>query len=134
MSPSQLVPADPDAGPDKEVTWEDQEKLNRFNRLNAKLRGLHEEIQAKKELLLQLKDAEGDVMMLMDEPSVRYQVGEVFFHLSDAEVTELVTKQAESVEQQLADLESQTESDGANVALLKRSLYEKFGKQINLDD
>eukprot|EP01122_Echinamoeba_exundans_P012794 TRINITY_DN5449_c0_g1_i2.p1 TRINITY_DN5449_c0_g1~~TRINITY_DN5449_c0_g1_i2.p1 ORF type:complete len:134 (-),score=31.38 TRINITY_DN5449_c0_g1_i2:98-499(-) len=131
---STLVPADPEAGPDKEVTWEDQQKLNTFNRLNAKVRIIAEEIQTKKEQLLQYKDAEGDIMMLMDEPVVRYQVGEVFFHLSDGEATELVSKHTEHVEQLISQLESESENHTSNVSLLKRALYDKFGKQINLDD
>lgn len=93
-----------------------------------------EEIQSKKEQLLQFKDAEGDIMMLMDEPAVRYQVGEVFFHLSDAEATEMVSKHTEHVEQLITQLESESDAHSANVTLLKRALYDKFGKQINLDD
>lgn len=73
-------------------------------------------------------------MMLIDEPAVRFQVGEVFFHLGDTEATDFITKQLEKVEQGLLDLESEAEKHAANVQLLKRSLYEKFGKQINLDD
>jgi chaperonin cofactor prefoldin len=80
-----------DTSPDVEVTWQDQNTLNTFARTNNKVKVLEAELKDKKELLEQLKDAEGDVMMLTEGP-IRVQIGETYFHLDESDTLSHIEK------------------------------------------
>jgi len=55
---------------DVEVTWEDQQMINSFGRLNAKIHELADEYNAKKEELANVEDASAD-LFLQDDDKIR---------------------------------------------------------------
>ena len=62
---------------DKEVhiSLEDQQKINKFARLNSRLEDLKDDLKAKQEETKTLEDASGDLMMLEDDDEkVPYQI------------------------------------------------------------
>ncbi|GLJ08450.1 hypothetical protein SUGI_0089040 [Cryptomeria japonica] len=79
-------------GVDTEVTWEDQQNINKFGRLNNRFHELEDEIKAKKEMTENLEDASNE-LILADEEIVRFQLGEVFSHMpkDDVENSEIHT-------------------------------------------
>ncbi|XP_077868085.1 prefoldin subunit 4-like isoform X2 [Saccoglossus kowalevskii] len=55
-----------------QVTYEDQQKINKFARKNSKLSELKEDIQSKKKELQNLQDASDDLVLLDDSELVPY--------------------------------------------------------------
>ncbi|CAN1163993.1 Prefoldin subunit 4, partial [Linum perenne] len=72
-------------GSETQVTWEDQQNINKFGRLNNRFHDLEEEIKTAKETNENLEDA-GNELILTDEEVVRFQIGEVFAYVDKDEV------------------------------------------------
>ncbi|KAF5739260.1 prefoldin subunit 4 isoform X1 [Tripterygium wilfordii] len=116
-----------------EVTWEDQQNINRFSRLNTRFHELEEEIKISKETNDNLEDA-GNELILTDEEVVRFQIGEVFAHVSRDEVENRIEEMKEVTSKNLEKLKEEKESVLAQMAELKKILYAKFGDSINLEE
>ncbi|KAK2139900.1 hypothetical protein LSH36_1567g00018 [Paralvinella palmiformis] len=54
------------------VTFEDQQKINKFARINAKLQDLKGDLEGKRKELENLEDAENEVLMISDEDPILY--------------------------------------------------------------
>jgi len=68
---------------DPVVTWADQQQLNRFGRLLLRIQDLEDELAAKKQACVSMKDCVSDIDALFDEDSCFIKVGEVFFPVSN---------------------------------------------------
>ncbi|KAK7473148.1 hypothetical protein VKT23_001249 [Stygiomarasmius scandens] len=117
-----------------EVTWEDQQRINTFSKLNtriksieAKLEGLKEEKEALDDLAMELELADED------EP-VLYKVGEAFLHLPLPKALKRLKKDQTEIDSQVSSLASSAEEIEKEMKLLKVTLYGKFGSSINLDE
>eukprot|EP00252_Welwitschia_mirabilis_P006398 TRINITY_DN17280_c0_g1_i1.p1 TRINITY_DN17280_c0_g1~~TRINITY_DN17280_c0_g1_i1.p1 ORF type:complete len:127 (-),score=41.96 TRINITY_DN17280_c0_g1_i1:333-713(-) len=121
------------SGVDTEVTWEDQQNINKFGRLNNRFHELEEEIKLKKEVAENLEDASNE-LILTDEDVVRFQLGEVFTHMPKEEVENRLESQKEETVKELEKLEEEKEAVVSQMAELKRILYGKFHDSINLEE
>ena len=119
------------------VTKEDQDKINRFARLNTKHVDICSDVADKDRELenyqeaassieeLELTSEEGDV--------IPYRVGDVFFNFTFADAnSRLEVEKLELEEKKKGRLEEKSELE-AEMKTLKGELYSKFGDQINLD-
>lgn len=120
-------------GVETEVTWEDQQNINLFGRLNNKFHELEDEIKATKDMAENLEDASNE-LILADEEEVRYQVGEVFSHMPKEEVEERLETLKEENAQELEKLCKERDSVLGKMADLKKILYGKFNDSINLEE
>ncbi|KAL9686465.1 hypothetical protein QQ045_023925 [Rhodiola kirilowii] len=120
-------------GSDTEVTWEDQQNINKFGRLNNRFHDLEDEIKLATEVNESLEDA-GNELILADEEVIRFQIGEVFVHLSNDEVETRIEKMKEETSKNLEKLEEEKESIISQMAELKKILYGKFKDSINLEE
>ncbi|KAL3696334.1 hypothetical protein R1sor_010410 [Riccia sorocarpa] len=120
-------------GQETEVTWEDQQNINKFGRLNNKFHELEDEIKAKKEMAENFEDA-GNELMLTDEEEVRYLIGEVFSHMPKDEVETQLEGLKEENKEELRKLEEEKKAILAQMAELKKILYSKFKDSINLEE
>ncbi|WJX19343.1 Prefoldin subunit 4 [Trifolium repens] len=120
-------------GSETEVTWEDQQNINKFGRLNNRLHELHDEIKIAKEANDNLDDASNE-LILTDEEVVRFQIGEVFAHVPKDEVESKIEQLQEATTQKLEKLEEEKQSVVAQMSELKKVLYGKFGDSINLEE
>ncbi|XP_047338261.1 probable prefoldin subunit 4 [Impatiens glandulifera] len=116
-----------------EVTWEDQQNINKFGRLNNRFHELEDEIKHAKETNENLEDASNE-LILTDEEIVRFQIGEVFTHVDKDEVEGRIEQMKEATTKNLEKLEEEKESTIAQMANLKRILYAKFNDSINLEE
>ncbi|KAL4340825.1 hypothetical protein GQ457_08G013250 [Hibiscus cannabinus] len=116
-----------------EVTWEDQQNINKFGRLNNRLHELEDEIKVAKETIDNLEDASNE-LILTDEEVVRFQIGEVFAHVPKEEVETRIEEMKEVSSKNLEKLEEEKESIVAQMAELKKVLYGKFKDSINLEE
>ncbi|NXO02633.1 PFD4 protein, partial [Rhinopomastus cyanomelas] len=123
------------AAEDVNVTFEDQQKINKFARNTSRITELKEEIEVKKKHLQNLEDACDDVMMLDDEDSllIPYQIGDVFISHSQEETQEMLEEAKKSLQEEIDVLESRVESIQRVLSDLKIQLYAKFGNNINLE-
>ncbi|XP_058770559.1 probable prefoldin subunit 4 [Vicia villosa] len=120
-------------GSETEVTWEDQQNINKFGRLNNRLHELNDEIKFAKEANDNLEDASNE-LILTDEEVVRFQIGEVFAHVPKDEVESRIEQMQEATSQKLEKLEEEKQSVVAQMSELKKILYGKFKDSINLEE
>ncbi|KAK8952862.1 putative prefoldin subunit 4 [Platanthera guangdongensis] len=116
-----------------EVTWEDQQNINKFGRLNNRFHELEDEIKIAKENNESLEDASNE-LILSDEDAVRFQIGEVFTHMPREEVENRLEEMTENASKVLEKLIEEKESVLAQMAVLKKILYGKFKDSINLEE
>ncbi|XP_009870788.1 PREDICTED: prefoldin subunit 4 [Apaloderma vittatum] len=123
------------AAEDVNVTFEDQQKINKFARNTSRITELKEEIEVKKKQLQNLEDACDDIMMLDDDDSllIPYQIGDVFISHSQEETQEMLEEAKKSLQEEIEVLESRVESIQRVLSDLKVQLYAKFGNNINLE-
>nr|XP_009503251.1 PREDICTED: prefoldin subunit 4 [Phalacrocorax carbo] len=123
------------AAEDVNVTFEDQQKINKFARNTSRITELKEEIEVKKKQLQNLEDACDDIMMLDDGDSllIPYQIGDVFISHSQEETQEMLEEAKKSLQEEIEALESRVESIQRVLSDLKVQLYAKFGNNINLE-
>ncbi|CAN6439486.1 unnamed protein product [Victoria cruziana] len=120
-------------GVEAEVTWEDQQNINRFGRLNNRFHELEDEIKSSKEMSENLEDASNE-LILLDEDTIRFQIGEVFAHMDRENVESRLENMKEAANKNLEKLEEEMRSVSAQMAELKNILYGKFKDSINLEE
>ncbi|KAL2642960.1 hypothetical protein R1flu_010547 [Riccia fluitans] len=120
-------------GQETQVTWDDQQNINKFGRLNNKFHELEDEIKAKKDMAENLEDA-GNELILTDEEEVRYLIGEVFSHMPKDDVESRLEAMKEENEAELQQLEEEKKAVLIQMAELKTILYSKFNDSINLEE
>ncbi|XP_063440292.1 prefoldin subunit 4-like [Mytilus galloprovincialis] len=128
--------ASPNKPKDKDikVTFEDQQKINKFARNNARLQDYKEEVKNKKKELQNVEDAENDLLMREDDTEpVPYQIGEVFVSFTTDGVGEMLEKAKATLEEEIKTIENQAEFHKKILQDLKVELYAKFGNEINLE-
>eukprot|EP00899_Mesostigma_viride_P017298 jgi/Mesvir1/2556/Mv09613-RA.1 len=123
----------PGSSADVEVTWEDQQSINQFGRLNTRLHEVKALAKAKKEEAELLEDAENEIM-LMDGDSAHVRVAEVFIETSREDLEKLLEDHKALVAAESAALEGELASILNKMAGLKKVLYGKFKDSINLED
>ncbi|CDP06817.1 unnamed protein product [Coffea canephora] len=121
------------SGSETEVTWEDQQKINQFSRLNNRFHELEDEIKLAKETNDNLEDASNE-LILTDDDIVRFQIGEVFAHIAKDGVETRIEQMKEVTSKNLEKLEEEKESIVAQMDELKKILYGKFKDSINLEE
>nr|CAG4637512.1 EOG090X0JBP [Ceriodaphnia reticulata]SVE73317.1 EOG090X0JBP [Ceriodaphnia reticulata] len=119
---------------DIHITLEDQTKINRFARHNAKWEELRDDLKNKKGDLQNLEDASDDLLMVEDESApIPFVVGEVFVHFNMEETKEKLEQAKNKVKKDIESIEAECTSIKAMMSDLKTQLYAKFGNSINLE-
>ncbi|WFD33502.1 hypothetical protein MCUN1_000315 [Malassezia cuniculi] len=113
---------DEDQNNDVEVTWEDQQQINRFSRLNSQLADAEDELRRRRTEKEELDDLSME-LELVDEDDKVLQEDALAQLECDVERT---TNQVEMLKRTAAECETE-------MAQLKRVLYARFGSNINLE-
>ena len=116
------------------VTWQDQQSINAFSRLNTRLAVLDDQLRQLSKEHAGVVDAADGIEMLLDEDSVMIRVGEVYVRVSNDEGEEWVAREKRSVEERKGKLEAEKADIERKMKELKATLYAKFGKAINLEN
>ncbi|GIY21410.1 prefoldin subunit 4 [Caerostris extrusa] len=109
---------------DMNVSFEDQQKINKFARHNARLDDIIEELKTKEHELQALEDAESDLMMT-EMALVPCRIGDVLIFMTRDEAQDVIEKKKENV----ANLNNinfkRIDSDGENkdALLIENVLY-----------
>ncbi|ESO87646.1 hypothetical protein LOTGIDRAFT_219822 [Lottia gigantea] len=118
---------------DAQVTFEDQQKINKFARHNARLQDIKDELAEKRKEVQNLEDAADELLMVDDSDFVPYQIGEVFVSSSVTDATSLLERGKERALDEIKELEERGGSHKQILSDLKVQLYAKFGNNINLE-
>eukprot|EP00526_Cylindrotheca_closterium_P020094 CAMPEP_0113647026 /NCGR_PEP_ID=MMETSP0017_2-20120614/24870_1 /TAXON_ID=2856 /ORGANISM="Cylindrotheca closterium" /LENGTH=129 /DNA_ID=CAMNT_0000559013 /DNA_START=62 /DNA_END=451 /DNA_ORIENTATION=- /assembly_acc=CAM_ASM_000147 len=116
-----------------EVRREDQDNINKFARLNARLHDVRDERALIKKSLERLDDAATELMMASGDP-VLLLIGESFFDTTEEDATEFCEEEVERMQGQLESLEKEEGEILEKQTGLKKALYARFGKSIQLED
>ncbi|EHB07099.1 Prefoldin subunit 4 [Heterocephalus glaber] len=114
---------------DVNVTFEDQQKTNKFSQNTSRITELKE---GSNSTLQNLEDACDDIMFADDCLMIPYQIGDIFISHSQEKTQEMLEEAKKNV-QETDGLESRVESIQQVLADLKVQLYAKFGSNINLE-
>ncbi|KAI0744135.1 Prefoldin subunit 4 [Daedaleopsis nitida] len=123
-----------EADDDTEVTWEDQQRINSFSKMNTRLRGIEEKIEALKVEKEALDDISMELELADEDQPVQYKIGDAFVHLPHARAIKKIEKDLSSLNDELAKHTSNAEECEKTMKELKVLLYAKFGRAINLDE
>lgn len=115
-----------------QVTFEDQQKINSFGRLNTYLQELEIEIKNLKD---EIQRFEWSTEEIWTSDNIFYNIGEMFIVMEDADQTESnINAALETKKQILENKEKLLTKISTKMNELKSELYAKFGKNnINLD-
>ncbi|CAG5087732.1 Similar to PFDN4: Prefoldin subunit 4 (Homo sapiens) [Cotesia congregata] len=118
---------------DVHISYEDQQKINKFAKQNAQMDDLKEELKLKQNDLKNLQDASDELALMDDDAKIPYRIGDLFVS-QDVEKTQACLEEAK--EKKLAEiklLETKCADLKSVMTDLKAQLYAKFGSHINLE-
>ncbi|KAL1760540.1 Prefoldin subunit-domain-containing protein [Schizophyllum commune] len=118
----------------EEVTWEDQQRINSFSKLNTRVRDLNEKLKELKVEKEALEDLSTELELADEDEPVLYKVGETFLHLPLPRAQKRLARDQADVEKRLAAAADSVDECERQMKELKVVLYAKFGKAINLDE
>eukprot|EP00591_Stephanopyxis_turris_P010324 CAMPEP_0195517474 /NCGR_PEP_ID=MMETSP0794_2-20130614/10967_1 /TAXON_ID=515487 /ORGANISM="Stephanopyxis turris, Strain CCMP 815" /LENGTH=135 /DNA_ID=CAMNT_0040646289 /DNA_START=84 /DNA_END=491 /DNA_ORIENTATION=- len=118
---------------DAEVRREDQERINTFGRLNARLHEVRQERDGLKKKMEQIDDASTELMMGSGD-KVMLNLGDAFFETTEDVATEHCEAQVEILQGSVNELDEEESGIVEEQTDLKRILYARFGKSINLEE
>jgi prefoldin subunit 4 len=121
-----------------QVRREDQDKINRFARLNARYEDLKIERRELKRALEGLDDAGTELMMGTtgdddDDAVVMILTGEAFLETTEDDAVQYCEQQVAELQADDDKLQAEEAAILAEQDELKKVLYGRFGKSINLE-
>ncbi|OJA09264.1 hypothetical protein AZE42_02029 [Rhizopogon vesiculosus] len=117
-----------------EVTWEDQQRINTFSKLNTRLRSIEERLEELKQEKEALDDLSTELELADEDQPVLYKIGESFLHLPQPRAMQRLDKDQAAITSQLSELSATAEQCEKEMKELKVTLYARFGRAINLDE
>ncbi|KAG6459458.1 probable prefoldin subunit 4 [Manduca sexta] len=119
---------------DVHISYEDQLKINKFARLNARVEDYKDELKVKQNDMKNLEDAVEELSLTDENEKIPYLIGEVFI-CQNLEETMMSLEEAKSKKEiEISDLEAKCEELKGQMGELKAHLYGKFGSHINLEN
>ncbi|KAE9403921.1 Prefoldin, subunit 4 [Gymnopus androsaceus JB14] len=119
---------------DTEVTWEDQQKINLFSKLNTRMRNFDAKMKEAKQEKEALDDLSTELELADEDEPVLYKVGETFLHLPLPRAMKKLEKDGADLDAKLLNLSESSQQCETEMKQLKVALYAKFGSAINLDE
>jgi len=129
-----MLPQEEENDDAAEVTWEDQQRINAFSKLNNRLRHIEGKLDELKQEKEALDDLYSELELSDEDDLVLYKVGEAFLHLAHSSALKRLESDQAVITAQMSSLSESTEYCEKQMKDLKIALYAKFGRAINLDD
>jgi len=117
-----------------EVTWDDQQRINTFSKLNNRIRIIEEKLTDLKQEKEALDDLSTELELTDEDELVLYKVGETFVNMPQARALKRLEKDQAIVDAKVSVLAVQADDCETQMKELKVKLYSKFGNAINLDE
>lgn len=135
------------------VTFEDQQKINRFAKHNARLDDLRDELNSKKNDMKSIEEACDEIELFDEDEQIPFVVGEIFIshNLSKTQVgykyfwktwivliinifKELLAEAKQQKLDEIKEIEENCKQLQGLMAELKAQLYHRFGNNIYLEN
>ncbi|KAF5346715.1 hypothetical protein D9756_010423 [Leucocoprinus leucothites] len=117
-----------------EVTWEDQQHINTFSRLNTRMRALEDKLEEIKQQKEALDDLSTELELTDEDEPVLYKIGETFLHMPLPKALKRLERDQKDVDERFSKAAGEVEEIETQMKGLKVVLYAKFGKAINLEE
>ncbi|KAK0476838.1 Prefoldin subunit-domain-containing protein [Armillaria novae-zelandiae] len=128
------IPQDDENDDAAEVTWEDQQRINTFSKLNTRMRSIDEKLDELKQEKEALDDLSTELELANEDDPVLYKVGETFLHMPHPRAMKRLERDQAAIDSQVSILAAKSEACQKEMNELKVVLYAKFGRAINLDE
>uniref|UniRef100_U5EZA6 Prefoldin subunit 4 n=1 Tax=Corethrella appendiculata TaxID=1370023 RepID=U5EZA6_9DIPT len=119
---------------DVHISFEDQQKINKFANHNAKLEDLKDELKIKQAEMRNLEDAGNEIELLDDDFQIPFLIGEVFMSHNLSRTQELLEETKLKKKQEIKDIEKASKEIQEKMSELKAHLYGRFGSNIYLEN
>ncbi|XP_045495666.1 probable prefoldin subunit 4 [Colias croceus] len=119
---------------DVHISFEDQQKINKFARLNAKADDIKDELKIKQNDIKNLEEAVEELALADDSEKIPFLIGEVFICQSLEDTLKSLEDMKGKKQNEISELESKCEELKSQMSELKAHLYGKFGSHINLEN
>ncbi|KAJ3749467.1 prefoldin [Lentinula detonsa] len=129
-----MVEQDQENDDSTEVTWEDQQKINLFSKLNTRMKGFEAKMEAAKQEKEALDDLSTELELADDTESVLYRIGETYLHMPLHRALERLEQDQADLDRRFSKLSQSSQQCETEMKQLKVALYAKFGSAINLDE
>lgn len=116
-----------------EVSWEDQQKINKFSSLINKKDELTDLVAKYKQEKEYIEDLSMEIELLDEDEKIQYKIGEVFMFLKVDAAVERIEKENEKLDDQISKTSEDIDEIDEKLNDLKKALYTKFGNNINLE-
>lgn len=116
-----------------EVSWEDQQRINKFSTMISKRDEQLDALQKLKTEKEYLDDLSMEIELLDDEEEIKYKVGDAFFLVSAETAILKIENENEELSVKITEGETGIEALDEQLDDLKKQLYAKFGNNINLE-
>ena len=116
-----------------QMTWEDQQNINKFGRFHTRTKEIEVELDVLKGQLEVMNDGLTDIENLLDDDAVKVKIGEIYFEGSNDDGMELMKKCIQRKKDEMDALHKENEKLEEDLAELKKTLYGKFGDSIRLE-
>jgi prefoldin subunit 4 len=127
-----FIPSPQDS--DVHISYDDQQKINKFANYNAKLEDFKEELRCKQNELKNLEEAADEIELLDEDSAIPFLIGEVFVSHNLSRTQELLAESKADKQKEIKDIELKCKDVQALMAELKGSLYQRFGNHIYLEN
>ncbi|XP_054285573.1 probable prefoldin subunit 4 [Macrosteles quadrilineatus] len=117
---------------DVHITFEDQQKINKFARHNAKLEDFKDELKQKQNELKNLEEAADEIELLPDD-KIPFLVGEIFVFQDQEKTQKCLEEAKQQIQKEIEGIEDKCSKLKEIMSDLKTQLYGKFGSHINLE-
>lgn len=119
---------------DVHVTFEDQAKINKFAKHNARLEDLKNELKTKKNDLKNVEEAVDEIELFDDDEQLPVVFGEVFIAHSVTSARELLEETKQKKLNEIKRIEAKCTEIQGYMSELKTQLYHRFGTNIYLEN
>ncbi|KAJ3331404.1 hypothetical protein HDU76_003294 [Blyttiomyces sp. JEL0837] len=101
--------------------------------MNAQMADLEEKYEEKKKEKEYLDDLETELELADEDEPLKYKIGDSFMSLSLDECKERIETEKAEIGTEVEGLKEKMDSLAEEMEKLKKALYKRFGKSINLE-
>ncbi|KAI9587686.1 probable prefoldin subunit 4 [Glossina fuscipes] len=118
---------------DVHISFDDQQKINKFAKHNARMDELKVELETKKNQLKNVEEALEEIELFDEDEDIPFLFGEVFLSHKLSRTQELLKEVKEKTLREISNIEAQANEIKGEMNELKAQLYQRFGSNISLE-
>ncbi|KAG7661698.1 uncharacterized protein J8A68_004756 [[Candida] subhashii] len=116
-----------------EVTWDDQQKINKFSTIISKKDEQQSKLDKLKIEKEYLDDLALEIELLDEDEKIQYKIGDAFMFIKISKAIEKIEQENDKLSNQINETCDLIDNYDEQLDDLKKQLYAKFGNNINLE-